>query len=118
MEKLTLSVPTLFGLEGVCAEELRRMDLGTVQAENGRVLCETTPAGLVRANLNLRTGERVLLRLGRFDCPDFDALYDGVRALPWAEVIPKTGAFPVRCRSLDSKLTSEQRCGAVTPSAR
>jgi len=117
VEKLTLSVPVLFGLEGVCAEELRRMDLGTVRAENGRVLCETTPAGLVRSNLNLRTGERVLLRLGRFDCPDFDALYDNARALPWGDYIPKDGAFPVRTRCLDSRLTSQQRCCAIVRAA-
>ena len=43
MEKLTFSVPTLFGLEGVCAEELRRMELENVRAENGRVLCQGPP---------------------------------------------------------------------------
>ena len=117
MEGLTLSIPTLFGLEGVCAEELRRLDAQAVRGENGRVLCAYDPALLIRANLNLRTGERVLLRLGRFEAPDFDALYDGVRALPWEEFIPREGAFPVRCRTVDSKLTSQQRCGAVVRAA-
>ena len=114
---MTFSVPTLFGLEGVCAEELRRMELENVRAENGRVLFEGGAEEMIRANLNLRTGERVLLCLGSFEAPDFDALYDGVRALPWEEVIPREGAFPVRCRSLGSRLTSEQRCGAVVRAA-
>ncbi len=114
---MTLVVPTLFGLEGVCAEELRRMELDDVRAENGRVLFEAGPWGIARANLCLRTGERVMLRLGSFDCPDFDALYDGARALPWEEYIPLGGAFPVRCRTLDSKLTSQQRCCAVVRAA-
>ena len=69
-----LSVSARLGLEGVCADELRRLGFDGVQAENGRVLCLSDNPGIARANLNLRTGERVLLRLGRFDAPDFDAL--------------------------------------------
>ncbi len=117
MDAYTLSVSVRLGLEGVCAEELRRMELQNVRAENGRVLCEVDAAGVARANLNLRTGERVLLRLGRFDCPDFDALYQGTRALPWADFLPRDAAFPVRGRCLDAKLTSEQRCAAVIRAA-
>lgn len=113
----TLSVSVRLGLEGLCADELRRLDLSDVRAENGRVLCSADDAGIARANLNLRTGERVLLRLGRFPSPDFDALYDGTRALPWSDYIPKEGAFPVRGRCLDSTLTSEQRCAAVIKAA-
>ena len=117
MTQLDLVSPTLFGLEGVCAQELKRMDAKNVRAENGRVLWDYTPESLVRANLCLRTGERVLLRLGRFSAPDFDALYDGTHALSWEEFIPREGAFPIRCRSVDSKLTSQQRCTAVVKAA-
>lgn len=113
----TLSVSVRLGLEGICADELRRLEFSDVRAENGRVLCTAGDAGIARANLNLRTGERVLLRLGRFPAPDFDALYDGARALPWADYIPKDGAFPIRGRCLDSALTSEQRCAAVIKAA-
>lgn len=112
-----LSVSARLGLEGVCADELRRLGFDGVQAENGRVLCLSDNPGIARANLNLRTGERVLLRLGRFDAPDFDALYQGARGLPWEEFIPRDGAFPVRGRCLDSALTSEQRCAAVIRAA-
>ncbi|MDE6107815.1 MAG: class I SAM-dependent RNA methyltransferase, partial [Oscillospiraceae bacterium] len=117
MENFTLIIPTLFGLEGVSAEELRRQGFQNVRAENGRALCDSDLSGIARANLNLRTGERVLLRIGTFPAPDFDALYDGARALPWEDFIPKDGAFPVRCRTIDSKLTSQQRCGAVLKAA-
>ena len=117
MAQPDLIAPTLFGLEGVCAQELKRLDAKNVRGENGRVLWDYTPESLVRANLCLRTGERVLLRLGRFPAPDFDALYDGVRALPWEEFIPREGAFPVRCRTVDSLLSSQQRCGAVVRAA-
>lgn len=117
MAQLDLVAPTLFGLEGVCAQELKRLDAKNVRAENGRVLWDYAPESLVRANLCLRTGERVLLRLGRFPAPDFDALYDGVRDLPWQDFIPREGAFPIRCRTVNSKLTSQQRCGAIVKAA-
>lgn len=107
MGPFEIVVPTLFGLEGLCAEELRRLGLENVRAENGRALCAGTPEAIVRANLNLRTGERVLLRLGAFPAPDFDALFDSARLIPWERFIPKDGAFPVKAgHSLDSKLTS------------
>ena len=61
MRELELLVPTLFGLEGLCAEELRRLKLPEVAAENGRVRCKAAQADIPRVNLNLRTGERVLL---------------------------------------------------------
>ena len=117
MAEFTLTLPTLFGLEGICADELRRLGFENVRAENGRALCDADAGGIVRANLNLRTGERVLIRVGSFPAPDFDALYDGVRALPWEDFIPKDGAFPVRCRTIDSQLSSQQRCGAVIRAA-
>ena len=79
---LRLWIPTLFGLEGLCAAELRRLDLSEVRAENGRVLCAARPEDIPRVNLNLRTGERVLLLLGQFPAGDFDALFEGTRALP------------------------------------
>ena len=63
MGELTFAVPTLFGLEGLCADEMRRLQLPGVQAENGRVLCGGSEADLPRLNLNLRTGERVLVIL-------------------------------------------------------
>ena len=77
MEHLELAVPTLFGLEGLCADELRRLGLSDVRAENGRVLCAARPADIPRVNLNLRTGERVLVLLGSFPAGDFDALITG-----------------------------------------
>ena len=94
-EMLQLAVPTLFGLEGLCAEELRRLELPEVRAENGRVLCRARAEDIARINLNLRTGERVLLVLGSFPAGSFDALFEGTRALPWEEFVPREGSFPV-----------------------
>ena len=55
MNELQFAVPTLFGVEGLTANELRRLGLPNVQAANGRVFCSGTPADIPRLNLNLRT---------------------------------------------------------------
>ncbi|MCI7473915.1 MAG: class I SAM-dependent RNA methyltransferase [Clostridiales bacterium] len=104
MKELELLIPTLFGLEGLCAEELRRLGLPEVKAENGRVGCKACPEDIPRVNLNLRTGERVLLVVGRYRAADFEALFEGAKALPWEEFIPREGAFPVKGHSLNSQL--------------
>ena len=117
MSELQLAIPTLFGLEGLAADELRRLGLSGVQAENGRVLCAAVPGDIARVNLNLRTGERVLLVLGRFFAGDFDALFEGVRALPWEDFIPRDGAFPVKGHSLNSALHSVPACQSIIKKA-
>ena len=117
MENLTFAVPTLFGLEGLCADEMRRLGLPQVQAENGRVLCSGTWADLPRLNLNLRTGERVLIVLGTFPAGDFEALFQGTRALPWERFIPKGGQFPVKGHCLNSALHSVPACQAIVKKA-
>lgn len=114
---LTYAVPTLFGLEGLCADEMRRLGLPEVRAENGRVLCGGTAADLPRLNLNLRTGERVLLVLGAFHAEDFDALYERTRALPWERFIPREGQFPVKGHSLNSTLHSVPACQSIVKKA-
>ena len=117
MEKLTFAVPTLFGLEGLCADELRRLELPQVQAENGRVLCTGSMADLPRMNLSLRTGERVLLVLGSFPADNFDALFEGTKALPWEQFIPRNGQFPVKGHSLNSNLHSIPACQSIVKKA-
>ena len=117
MDTLQLVIPTLFGLEGLAAEELRRLDLSGVAAENGRVFCSASPADIPRVLLGLRTGERALVVLGRFYAADFDALFEGVRALPWERFIPKGGAFPVKGHSLNSALRSVPACQSIVKKA-
>ena len=117
MGGLTFAVPTLFGLEGLCADEMRRLNIPEVRAENGRVLCSGTQEDLARLNLNLRTGERVLIVLGSFPADNFDALFEGTKALPWEQFIPKDGQFPVKGHSLNSGLHSVPTCQAMIKKA-
>ena len=63
---MTLTVPCLFGLESLVADEMKRLQLKNVRAENGRVHCDGTFADIARLNINLRCGARVLMELGSF----------------------------------------------------
>ena len=110
-------VPCLFGLEGPCAGELRRMGLADVRAENGRVRFAGDMSACAGANIRLRTGERVLLRLGSFEAKTFEALFEGVKALPLGDFIPRDGQFPVKGYSLDSALHSVPDCQRIIKKA-
>ena len=114
---LTLCVPCLFGLEGLVADELRRLSMRDVQAENGRVLFCGDQTDLARANLQLRTGERVLVVVGTCKAESFDQLFEGVRGLAWEQYIPMDGAFPVKGHTLNSKLFSVPDCQRIIKKA-
>ena len=110
-------VPCLFGLEGPAADELRRIGFDNVRAENGRVRFDGDALACAKANLRLRTGERVLLLLGSFPSPSFDALFEGVKALPLADYIPRDGQFPVKGYCLNSALHSVPDCQRIIKKA-
>ena len=112
-----LCVPCLFGLEGPLGNELRHMGLRDVMPENGRVHCTGTDADIARMNIRCRFGERVLLELGSFPAPTFDALFEGVKALPWADYLPADAAFPVKGYSLESALHSVPDCQKIIKKA-
>ena len=77
------------------ADELKKLKMEQVQAENGRVCCVGTLLDVARLNLNLRCGARVLVVLGEFSAISFEELYQGTYAIPWQDWIPKEGEFPV-----------------------
>ena len=110
-------VPCLFGVEGLCADELKRLNMSDVRAENGRVIWRGSTADIARANINLRTGERVLLITGHSDANSFDELFESVRAIEWERYIPNDGAFPVKGYSLNSKLHSIPDCQSIIKKA-
>ena len=114
---LDFSIPCLFGLEGLCADELKRLKFDNVKAENGRVLFSGEKSDIAKANINIRTGERILLIVGETKANSFDELFEGVRALPWEKYIPADGAFPVKGHSLDSKLQSIPDCQKIIKKA-
>ncbi len=117
MEKLRFAVPCLLGLESLVAEELRHLNMGEVRAENGRVFFSGAPADVARSNIGLRCGARVLLVLSEFRARTFEELFQGVRAIPWPDMIPENGAFPVRGWSITSQLSSVPACQSIVKKA-
>lgn len=106
-----------FGLESVLSFELKRLGVRGVAASDGRVAFTATGADIARANIRLRTAERVLLVLGRYPAATFDELYDGARDIAWGDVVDRTDAFPVKGYSMNSTLTSVPACQAVLKKA-
>jgi len=85
--------------------------------DNGRVTFSGNISDIAKANINIRTGERVLLIVGETKAGTFDELFEGVRAMPWEQYIPVDGAFPVKGHSLGSKLHSIPDCQKIIKKA-
>ncbi len=113
MEQIQFAAPCLMGLEGICADELRRMEIGGVRAENGRVLFEGDFSTLARANLCSRYAERIQILLAEFPAYTFEELFQGIGKIPWENFIGEKDAFPVKGHSVSSKLTSIPDCQKI-----
>ncbi|UXS20592.1 THUMP domain-containing class I SAM-dependent RNA methyltransferase [Staphylococcus delphini] len=104
------------GLESIVAKEVQ--DLGyETRVENGRIYFEGDASAIVKANLWLRTADRVKLIVGQFEAVTFDSLFEQTKNLPWEQFIPTDGQFPVQGRSLKSKLFSVPDVQAITKKA-
>ena len=117
MRNMEFSVPCLFGLEGLAGDELRRMNCENVRVENGRVLFSGDETAMAKANIGLRTGERVLILLADFQAKTFEELFQGVYRANLEDYIPKDGAFPVKGHCLNSQLMSVPDCQAIVKKA-
>ncbi len=106
MKHFNLIATATFGLEAVVARQVRALGYQTTEVEQGRVAFRGDAEAVCKANLWLRSADRVLLRVDRFDADDFDTLFERTRGLPWHELIPANGAFPVDGRSVRSQLSS------------
>lgn len=102
-----------FGLESVLSFELKKIGVKEIAASDGRVTFSASGEDVARANVWLRTAERVLIVLAEYPAATFDELFDGVSAIPWGDVIGKTDAFPVKGYSMNSTLTSVPACQSI-----
>ena len=115
--KLQFIVPTLFGLEGLAGDELRRMNMENVRVEDRRVLFTGDERALAKANICLRTGERIMIVLAQFQAKTFEELFQGVYRAELEEYIPADGQFPVKGHCLNSQLMSVPDCQAIIKKA-
>ncbi len=117
MGKMQLIAPCLFGLEGLAGDELRRLNMENVQVEDRRVLFTGDENDLARANICLRTGERIMVVLAQFQAKTFEELFQGVLRTNLEDYIPKDGQFPVKGHCLNSQLMSTSDCQAIIKKA-
>ena len=117
MEQFELIVPTLFGNEAFAVRELKRLGYDDIHTEDGRVTFKGDENAICRANMWLRCGERVLIKVGEFNALTFDELFENTKALDWSRFIPKNGAFPVKGYCLKSQLASMRDCQAIIKKA-
>lgn len=118
MKTFDLVVPCHFGLEAVTKREIYDLGYEITKVEDGRVTFAGDAEAICRANIFLRGAERVLLLVGRFPATTFDELFEGIKALPWEDYIPKDGKFWVtKASSIKSKLFSPSDIQSIAKKA-
>ncbi len=118
MQTYELIAPCHFGLESVVKNEIYDLGYEITEVDDGRVTFEGDTEAIVRANLSLRVAERVLLKVGAFHAETFEELFQGTRALPWEEFLPKDAKFWVtKASSVKSKLFSPSDIQSVMKKA-
>ena len=118
METFELIAPCHFGLEAVLKREVQDLGYEITQVEDGKVTFLTDTAGICRANMFLRTAERVLLKVGKFRAVTFDELFQQTKAIPWERFLPPDGRFWVtKASSIKSQLFSPSDIQSIVKKA-
>ena len=118
MNRIELVAPCHFGLEAVLKKEIQDLGYEIVQVEDGKVTFAGDENAICRANIFLRTAERVLLKVGKFKAVTFDQLFEEIKALPWENYIPADGKFWVaKASSVKSKLFSPSDIQSIVKKA-
>lgn len=113
-----IAVPCHFGMEAVLKREILNLGYEIESVENGRILFRADAAAIARANIFLRTAERVLLVVGRFRAESFDELFENTKALDWENFIPQNGRFWVtKASTAKSKLFSTSDIQSIVKKA-
>ncbi|WP_175991252.1 class I SAM-dependent RNA methyltransferase [Bacillus sp. Marseille-Q1617] len=116
MGTYTLIATAAMGLEAIVAREVK--DLGyECQVENGKVIFKGDETAIARANLWLRTADRIKILVGEFKAYSFDELFENTKKLPWENYLTVDAEFPVQGKSVKSKLYSVPDCQAIVKKA-
>ncbi|SHK15889.1 putative N6-adenine-specific DNA methylase [Geosporobacter subterraneus DSM 17957] len=117
MKKIQLIATATFGLEEMVKLEVKKLGYEDITVENGRVTFGADVGAIPKANLWLRTADRVLVKMGEFEARTFDELFEKTKSLPWEQWIPENGKFPVIGKSVKSTLFSVSDCQAIVKKA-
>ena len=113
-----ITVPCLFGLEALVKKEIQNLGYNITSVDDGKVSFEGGIDAICRANIWLRTGERVLLTVGEFKATTFEELFDNIASIPWENYIPVDGKFWVKkASSIKSKLFSSSDIQSIVKKA-
>ncbi len=117
MSQIELIATATFGLEAVVAREVEALGYTDGKVENARVTFKGDENAICRSNLWLRSADRVLIKMGEFEALTYDQLFEGTKALPWADWLPENAVFPVEGKSIKSKLFSVPDCQSIVKKA-
>ncbi|MEG1929956.1 MAG: class I SAM-dependent RNA methyltransferase [Anaerovorax sp.] len=117
MAKLELIATATFGLEAVVKREVENLGYKILKSEDGKITYLGDERAIAKSNIWLRCADRVLLKIGEFQAISFEELFQGIKALPWAEWIPRDGKFTVTGTSVKSTLHSVPDCQAIVKKA-
>lgn len=118
METFEICVPCHFGIEAVVKREIYDLGYEITKVEDGRVTFQGDWEAVVRANLCIRTGERVLVKMGELKAKEFEDLFQGIKAIPWEKFIPRDGKFWVtKATSVKSKLFATSSIQSIAKKA-
>ncbi|MCQ2554250.1 MAG: class I SAM-dependent RNA methyltransferase [Clostridia bacterium] len=115
--RLELIAATTFGLEAVTKREIQDLGYEILATEDGKVIFEGDERAVVKANLWLRTADRIQIRLAEFMATESEELFQMIKGIPWEEWIPLDGKFIVDCATHKSKLNSVPKTQAVSEKA-
>ncbi|MCU0848130.1 MAG: class I SAM-dependent RNA methyltransferase [Spirochaetes bacterium] len=117
MTRHIIAATCAFGIESVLSDELKSLGYDGLNTENGRVLFQGDDRDIARCNINLRTADRLFIRLAEFRAFDFEELFQGVLGIDWENFIPMEGIMHVVGKSVRSKLHSVPDCQSITKRA-
>ncbi len=117
MKEIELIATSTFGLEAVVKREVQNLGYDNISVENGKINFTGGISAIPKANLWLRTADRVLLKLGEFKVISFEELFEQTKSLPWENWITKDAKFTVVGKSVNSKLYSVPDCQSIVKKA-
>jgi len=118
MRQIELTAPCNFGVEAVLAREIKDLGFEVRKTSDGRVDFLADEAGICRANLWLRSAERIFLKMGEFNAESFEQLFEATKKIDWADWLPRDCQFPVvKATSLKSALFSTPDIQAIVKKA-
>lgn len=113
MKTFEMTIPCIFGLEALITRELKQLGIETTTVSDGHVNFIGGYDELIKANLWLRCGERVLIKVSEFFADNFDDFYTGIKNAPWSEFMPDNAKIPISGHCINSKLSSVPKCKSI-----